>query len=105
MPMMVPSGLCTISSSTHFASVSATSTSEQSPSTPGREGTVFENSYTVTTATSLVFVIPDYYLPDNGGGVSVVITQVPEPRAGAWCLAAGGLLLAAWLRRRRAASV
>ena len=71
----------------------------------GREGTNYTTTYTVTQATSLVFVIPDYALSDNTGGVSVVVTQVPEPRTTGWCAAAGGLLTAGWLRRRRLATV
>ncbi len=71
----------------------------------GREGTNYTTTYTVTQATSLVFVIPDYALSDNNGGVSVVVTEVPEPRTVGLCVAAGGLLAVGWLRRRRVASV
>ena len=66
----------------------------------GREGTNYTTTYTVTQATSLVFVIPDYDLNDNHGGVSVVVTQVPEPRTVGLCAVAGGLLAAGWRRRR-----
>ncbi len=75
-------------------------TSEQSGATPGREGTVFETSYTVTTATSLVFAIPDNGLGDNNGGLSVVVTAVPEPRSFVLLLTAVGLLAAGWRRQR-----
>ncbi len=40
------------------------------------------SDYTFAVPTTLVFAVPDYYLPDNGGGVSVVVsraTPVPEP--------------------------
>lgn len=67
----------------------------------GREGTVFTTSYTVATATTLVFAIPDNGLSDNGGGVSVVVRPVPEPGTTALLAAAGGLLMAGSLARAR----
>ncbi len=45
----------------------------------GREGTNYTTTYSFTTATSLVFVIPDSGLSDNNGGVSVVVQKVPAP--------------------------
>ena len=42
----------------------------------GRDGTVFTNNYTFTNATTLVFVIPDYDVYDNGGGVSVLVSPM-----------------------------
>ncbi|MGH8024767.1 MAG: hypothetical protein ACRED1_14350 [Limisphaerales bacterium] len=44
--------------------------------TGGRDSTAFTNSYTFATATNLVFVVPDYALNDNAGGVSVVVTRI-----------------------------
>src|SRR5664279_2354576 len=40
----------------------------------GQNGTVFRTSYTFASATTLIFAVPDYYLPDNNGGVSVLIS-------------------------------
>lgn len=60
----------------------------------GREGTVFTTAYTVATATTLVFAIPDNGLSDNGGGVSVVVRAVPEPGTTALLAVAGGLSIA-----------
>lgn len=45
----------------------------------GRNGTVFQNSYTFASTTTLIFAVPDYYLPDNSGGVSVLITPAEAP--------------------------
>jgi hypothetical protein len=42
----------------------------------GRDSNVFTNSYTFTNVETLVFAVPDYYLGDNGGGVSVVIAPI-----------------------------
>jgi hypothetical protein len=42
----------------------------------GRSGTNFVYAYTFTNATTLIFVVPDYGLYDNGGGVSVLVTPV-----------------------------
>jgi hypothetical protein len=40
----------------------------------GQNGTLFRTSYTFASATTLIFAVPDYYLPDNNGGVSVLIS-------------------------------
>lgn len=40
----------------------------------GQNGTVFRTSYTFAATTTLIFAVPDYYLPDNNGGVSVLIS-------------------------------
>lgn len=53
----------------------------------GRYNGTVETSYTFTSAETLIFAVPDYYLADNGGGVSVLISGVgstapsstPEP--------------------------
>lgn len=52
------------------------------------------------TATRVGFVSADYYLPDNLGGISFVVSSVPEP-ASAALLAAGALLLGWRLRQAR----
>lgn len=39
----------------------------------GRDSTNIVNSYTFTNTETLIFVVPDYYLGDNSGGVSVLI--------------------------------
>ena len=46
----------------------------------GQNGTVFRTSYTFASATTLIFAVPDYYLPDNNGGVSVLIAPVTSAR-------------------------
>ena len=61
----------------------------------------FQKTYTLTSAETLVFAIPDYYLGDNAGGVSVVVEAVPEPKTAALCLAGGALGVLAWKRRRK----
>jgi hypothetical protein len=65
--------------------------------------------YTFTSPETLIFAVPDYFLPDNNGGVSVLITpavsSVPEPAG----LALASVVLigagARALRRRRVASI
>ena len=50
------------------------------PAPPGRAGTAadFQAHYTFSKQTTLVFVIPDYGLFDNSGGVSVVVSPAPS---------------------------
>ena len=56
------------------------------------------STYTLTQTRTLIFDIPDYYLPDNAGGVSVVVRAQPTPEpATLAAMAVGGLAL---LRRR-----
>ena len=77
------------------------------PAPPGRAGTAtsYLTQYTFSAPTTLLFVIPDNDLGDNGGGVSVVVTAVPEPStAAAVALGAGGLLLLLVWRRRSSAA-
>jgi len=45
--------------------------------TAGRLGTNIAYRYTFTNTTTLIFVVPDYDLSDNGGGVSVLV--FPQP--------------------------
>ncbi len=40
----------------------------------GRDGTNYSTVYTVATNETLIFVVPDYALSDNSGGVSVLIS-------------------------------
>lgn len=62
----------------------------------GRYSGTTVSSYTFAIPQTLVFAVPDYYLPDNGGIVSVLVTTeqdslaVPEPST--FVLAALGLL-------------
>jgi hypothetical protein len=49
------------------------------PGAAGRAGTNYTTSYTFTIPQSLIFVIPDYDLGDNSGGVSVLISPVTPP--------------------------
>lgn len=65
--------------------------------TGGRYHGTTATSFTLTATQTLVFAVPDYYLPDNGGTVSVVVQSVPEPASMA-AMALGGLAI---LRRRR----
>ncbi|MGH7954044.1 MAG: hypothetical protein ACREFE_19285, partial [Limisphaerales bacterium] len=45
----------------------------------GRDSTVFTNTYTFSSAETLVFAVPDYGLTDNRGGVSVLISPGVPP--------------------------
>jgi hypothetical protein len=49
------------------------------PGPAGRAGTNYTTSYTFTGAESLIFVVPDYDLGDNSGGVSVLISPTTRP--------------------------
>lgn len=74
------------------------------PAPPGRAGispSDYQTTYTFNATTTVLFVIPDNILGDNAGGVSVVITAVPEPSTTALALGAGGVLLLRCWRRRR----
>ncbi len=42
----------------------------------GFNGTIVSTTYTFASSKTLIFAVPDYYLPDNGGGVSVLISPV-----------------------------
>ena len=60
----------------------------------------FQKTYTLTTSETLVFAIPDYYLGDNAGGVSVVVEAVPE--SGTAMFVVGSVLgWAGWKRRQK----
>jgi hypothetical protein len=65
----------------------------------GRFTGIESDSFTVLRTQTLVFGIPDYYLPDNQGGVSVIIQSVPEP--GMMLVMTGGLAGLIARRRRR----
>ncbi len=75
------------------------------PAPPGRDGVAADylTQFTLSTETTLLFVVPDYALGDNNGGVSVVITAlaVPEPPR-AMEVSLGLAALFFWQRRRRA---
>jgi hypothetical protein len=50
----------------------------------GRHGGTVSNTYTFSSAETLIFSVPDYLLSDNAGGVSVLISptaasRTPEP--------------------------
>ena len=45
--------------------------------TAGRLGTNIVTTYTFTNTATLIFVVPDYDLSDNGGGVSVLVFPSP----------------------------
>lgn len=69
-----------------------------------RNTTNFQKTYTLTSAETLVFAVPDYYLDDNAGGVSVVVQAVPEPGAKTLCGLGAGTLGLVMLSRRRVRS-
>lgn len=52
--------------------------------------------FTLASAATVAFVSADYFLPDNLGGISLVVTAVPEPPPAALWLA--GLAALAWLQ-------
>ena len=58
-------------------------------------------TFTLAHAATVAFAAADYFLPDNLGGISLLITAVPEPASGA-LLAAGLLGIGGMLRGRRA---
>ena len=57
----------------------------------------FRDVFVLTQTTTLDFMIRDYYLPDNFGGVAVNISAVPEMPVAA--LMALGMVVIAWRRR------
>lgn len=62
----------------------------------------FTDTLTLSKTTTLDFFVDDYYLPDNTGGVSLLIsssTAIPEPASIALTLA--GLVVFAMARRKR----
>lgn len=60
----------------------------------------FHDSFTLAQTTTLDFMVRDYYLPDNAGGIAVLLAPVPEAPAPA--LFTVGLLALGWhLRARR----
>ncbi len=71
------------------------------PGPLGRKGTILSSDYTFTSATTLIFAVPDYGLYDNGGGISVVVAPVPEPTTAFLVLAFAGIGLVARKRRQR----
>jgi hypothetical protein len=56
--------------------------------------------FTLATDAVVVFAAADCFLPDNLGGMSLLITAVPEPAVGGLWLA-GMAGLTCWLRGRR----
>ena len=81
------------------------------PAPPGRNGDAssYLTQYTFTIPTTVLFVIPDWYLPDNSGGVSVVVSastaSVPDTGSTLSMLLIGGVpLLGASFHLRRRSS-
>lgn len=64
----------------------------------------FSSTFHLSTTTTLDFMIRDYYLADNAGGVALNITAVPEPKTFSM-LAAGLGLLGFMVHRRREITV
>jgi hypothetical protein len=69
----------------------------------GRYTGTVQTSYTFAQAETLIFAVPDYYLFDNSGIVSVLVSSasVPEPSSLTLATLAGALFLGARLVRRR----
>ena len=65
----------------------------------------FHDTFTILSTTTLDFMIRDYFLPDNAGGVAVIIqsSAVPEPSTLA-ILASGALVLLVYKWRRSPSS-
>lgn len=60
----------------------------------------FSDSFTLAQTTTLDFMVRDYYLPDNAGGIAVNISSaVPEPASALLML--GGVAALVLRRRRR----
>jgi hypothetical protein len=73
------------------------------PAPPGRAGQApsdFLAQWTFNVPTTLVFAVPDNILSDNTGGVSVIVTTVPEPSTAALVIG-GAVLTCLSVRRRR----
>lgn len=63
----------------------------------------FETTFTLAQATTVGFTLRDYYVPDNGGGISLRVSAVPEPAmALLWLLGAAPLWRIARRRGQRA---
>jgi hypothetical protein len=61
-------------------------------------------TFTLSQDATVAFVVADYYLPDNDGGVSLTISAVPEPATWGLLLAGGAAVSGvAGARRRRQA--
>jgi hypothetical protein len=59
----------------------------------------YSTTLTLPSAKTVDFIIEDYYLPDNAGGITLQVTSVPEPSS--WLLIGCGLLgLAGWRKLR-----
>lgn len=70
----------------------------------GRNTGTVQSSYTFTSTETLIFAIPDYFLPDNGGLVSVLVTPLSVPEPSSWLMlgiGSIGLGLARVSRARR----
>ena len=63
----------------------------------------FSSTLTLLAPTAVAFTLRDYYVPDNGGGISLDIepTAVAVPEPAAWALTIGGLALVGGVMRRR----
>jgi hypothetical protein len=73
----------------------------------GRYTGTTASQFTIGATETLIFVVPDYFLPDNNGIESVLISPVSSgaaaPEPGTWGLLGVGIAAMALFRRARAA--
>ncbi|MBI5418085.1 PEP-CTERM sorting domain-containing protein [Candidatus Poribacteria bacterium] len=61
----------------------------------------FSRTFTLNNTTTLDFMIRDYYLPDNAGGVALNIHAAPEPSTFILFIIGGGLVGMVTYKRKR----
>jgi hypothetical protein len=73
----------------------------------GRYTGTTASQFTIAATETLIFVVPDYFLPDNNGIESILISSASSgaaaPEPGTWGLLAAGIAAMALFRRVRAA--
>lgn len=60
----------------------------------------FATTFVLPSTTTLDFTLRDYFVPDNGGGISLWISPVPEPNAAA-LFSVGVVMTILGVRRKR----